>query len=203
VQLTFNLIGARCMTGGVGPDDLAAARTAMRTTKNVGALIAHWFDRTLPAASSGSCPGLTLSALDELVDAGLQNPSLGKAGPQQDLTYLRGRIALAQHRPEVALTDFSRALDLQVRPGIALQGAATLGEAGYAAQGLKLLDHYQRVQHLATSPGFGMPMIHAWILARQGYWPHELARLQNQLSLDASAPKTNTAHPISEPSRHH
>jgi len=203
VQLTFNLIGARCMTGGISPDDLAAARTAMRTTKNVGALIAHWFDRTLPVASSDSCPGLTLSALGDLVDAGLKNPWLGEAGPQQDLIYLRGRIALAQHRPEVALTDFSRALDLQVRPGMALEGAATLGVAGYPAQGLKLLDHYQQVQAGAISPGFGMPTIHEWILTRQNYWSHELARLRHQLSLDASAARTNTAHPVSEPSSTH
>ncbi|OOG52861.1 hypothetical protein B0E47_16565 [Rhodanobacter sp. B05] len=203
VQLTFNLIGARCMTGGISPDDLAAARTAMRTTKNVGALIAHWFDRTLPVASSDSCPGLTLPALGDLVDAGLQNPSLGEAGPQQDLTYLRGRIALARHQPDAALNDFMQALDLQVRPGMALQGAATLGAAGFPTQGLKLLDHYQQVQAGTMSPGFGMPTIHEWILTRQNYWPHELARLRHQLSLDASAASTNTAHPVPEPSSTH
>lgn len=200
VQLAFNLIAARCVTGGIGPADLVAARTAMRSTKNVGALLAHWFDRTLPAAISGSCPGLTPTGLRGLIDAGLQNPALGAAGPRQDLIYLRGRIALAQHQPVAALNDFKHALHLQVRPGLALEGAATLGRAGFAKQGLQLLDHYETVRNSAMSPGFGMPMIHAWVLARQDYWPHELARLRQQLSLDANAASANTAHPAPDSS---
>jgi hypothetical protein len=195
VQLAFNLVGARCAIGGIAPADLVAARTAMRTTRNVGALLAHWFDRTLPVAISGSCSGLTPTGLRSLIDAGLQNPELSAAGPRQDLTYLRGRIALAQHQPVAALNDFKQALDLQVRPGLALEGAATLGRVGYANQGLQLLDHYETVRNSAMSPGFGMPMIHAWVLARQDYWPHELTTLRQQLSLDATAASTNTAPP--------
>src|SRR6185437_10038990 len=97
------------------------------------------------------------------------------------------------HRPDAALTDFSRALDLQVRPGMALEGAATLGAAGYPAQGLKLLDHYQRVQDQAMPPGFGMPTIHAWVLTRQNYWPLEFTHLRNQLNVDVKAAGADTA----------
>ncbi|WP_158753133.1 tetratricopeptide repeat protein [Dyella sp. S184] len=192
VQLAFNLIGARCLIGGIRPDDIAAARKAMQGTPNTGGLFAHWFDRTLPVAMSGSCPGLGPGDLLSLINAGLQNPKLTAAGPQQDLTFLRGRIALAQHQPDAALADFQQALDLQVRPGMALEAAATLGAAGYPAQGLRLLDHYRQVEKNAMPPGFGMPMLHEWVLARQDYWPHEFSRLRNQLNLDAKASNTNS-----------
>lgn len=180
-QLAFNLIGARCMTSGVRPADLVTANNAMRTTANLGALLSNWFDRILPAVMAGGCPGLTPSALRGLIDSGLQNPALDAAGPRQDLIYLRGRIALAEQQPNAALTDFTQALDLQVRPGMALQAAATLGTAGYPAQGMRLLDHYRDVQKNVMTPGLGMPMIHEWILARQNYWPNELTRLRELL----------------------
>lgn len=198
-QLAFNLIGARCMTGGVQPTDLAAADTAMRETANVGALLSHWFDRTLPVVMAGNCRGLTPATLLGLIDAGLQNPALGDAGPKQDLTYLRGRIALAEHRPDAALADFTHALDLQVRPGMALEAAATLGAAGYPAQGLKLLDHYQTVEMHVMPPGFGMPMIHAWILARQHYWPLELKRLRELLDQQENASASTPAPLLTNP----
>jgi len=198
VQLAFNLIGARCLLGEVRPSDIAAATTAMQSTSNIGVLFAHWFDRTLPVAMSGSCPGLRPADLLHLINAGLQNPKLAAAGPQQDLTYLRGRIALAEYQPDAALADFLHALDLQVRPDMALTAAATLGGTGYPEQGLHLLDHYQEVEKNSMPPDFGMPMLHEWVLARQGYWPHEFAHLRSQLNLDARANNTNTPHSNSD-----
>ena len=192
VQLAFNLIGARCMTGGIRAADLAAAQTAMQGTPNTGTLFANWFDRTLPVALSGGCPGLTTQGLQGLIDTGLKNPKLSAAGPQQDLTYLRGRIALAQGQPDAALTDFTHSLDLQVRPGMALQAAATLGAAGYPAHGLRLLDHYETVSGNTMKSGIGMPWLHAWVLERQHYWQHELDHLRDQLALDAKARAVNT-----------
>jgi len=192
VQLAFNLIGARCMTGGITATDLAAAQLAMQGTPNTGTLFANWFERTLPVAMSGGCPGLTAQGLQKLIDTGLENPKLSAAGPQQDLTYLRGKIALAQGQPDAALVDFNRALDLQVRPSMALEAAATLGRAGYPSHGLCLLDHYKTVSGNAMKPGFGMPWLHAWVLERQHYWQHELDHLRHQLTLDAEAGSGNT-----------
>jgi len=193
VQLAFNLIGARCMTGGITSADLAAAQVAMRGTPNTGTLFANWFERILPVAMSGDCPGLTTQGLQELIDTGLKNPRLSAAGPQQDLTYLHGRIALAQGQPDRALADFTRALDLQVRPDMALEAAATLGRAGYPSQGLQLLDHYEAVKGDAMKPSFGMPWLHAWVLERQHYWPQELDQLRRQLTLDAATGTGNTS----------
>ncbi|KZC24746.1 hypothetical protein RHOFW104T7_06975 [Rhodanobacter thiooxydans] len=193
VQLAFNLIGARCMTGGIAATDLDAAQLAMRGTPNTGTLFANWFERTLPVAMSGGCPGLTTQGIQKLIDTGLENPKLSAAGPQQDLIYLRGKIALAQGQPDMALADFTRALDLQVRPGMALEAAATLGRAGYPSHGLRLLDHYETVSEKVMKPSFGMPWLHAWVLERQHYWPYELNHLRNQLTLDAKASSVNTS----------
>lgn len=199
VQLAFNLIGARCLAGGVVPGNIDAARAAMRSTPSIGALFTHWFDRILPVTLLGSCPSFGPTELLGLINAGLQNPKLSEAGPRQDFTYLRGRIALAQHQPDAALADFTQALDLQVRPEMALQAAATLGAAGYPSHGLLLLDHYEAAGGNAAKPGFGMSRLHAWVLDRQHYWQHELDHLRRQLALDAKAGSVNTSEHPSQP----
>lgn len=180
-QLAFNLIDAHCMTGGIDAADIAGARHAMQGTANTGSLFVHWGERILPLAISRECPGLSPDVLLGMIDAGLQNPRLAAAGPRQDLIYLRGRIALARRQPDQALADFIGALDLQVRPGMALQAAATLGAAGYPAQGLRMIDHFQEVSVKQMPPAFGMPTLHAWVLERQHYWPTEMSRLRGTL----------------------
>jgi tetratricopeptide (TPR) repeat protein len=192
-QLTFNLISARCMTGeGLRPQDMEAALTSMRSTPDVGALIAHWYERMLPVASEGRCPGLTPAALLSLANAGLQNPNLQIPGMQQDLIYLKGLTALATQQPDQALSDFMRALDQNVRPDMALNAAAMLGSSGYPALGLQMLDHYEQVQDKTLPPGFGMPMVHEWILSRQDYWQHELSHLRQALAAAAASNHAGT-----------
>jgi hypothetical protein len=192
------LIGAHCQIGAITPADVAAARIAMQASANTGSLFAHWFERILPAAMAGRCLGLTPDVLLELIDAGLENPRIAGTGRQQDLIYLRGTIALARHQPDAALKDFSRALDLQVRPALALKGAAALGEAGYPRQGLHLLDHYERVRKKTMPPRAGMGMLHERVLSWQRYWPNEVAHLRQQLLLDARAATVNTGHSTHE-----
>jgi hypothetical protein len=199
-QLAFNLIGAHCQTGGITPADIAAARTAMQGSANTGSLFAHWFERTLPVAVAGDCPGLDTNVLLDLIAAGLKNPRLSSAGRQQDLIYLRGTVALARHQPDAALQDFTHALDLQVRPALALKGAAMLGSAGYSLQGLHMLDHYEKHKATKTKARFGMPMLHEWVLEHQNYWPSELAHLRHQLNLDAHAANVNTERTIPDQS---
>ena len=200
VQLAFNLIGARCVAGGVRTADIAQAQTAMRDTPTTGTLFINWFDRTLPAVLKGECPGLTTQNLFDLINTGLENPRLSTAGVRQDLTYLRGKIALARNQPDAALADFTHALDLQLRPDVALEAAAALGAAGYPSYGLSLLDHYEAVSWKTVKPGFGMQWLHAWVLEHQHYWDHELAHLRHQLTLDAKTGPRNTSSHTFQPS---
>lgn len=185
-QLAFNLIDASCMTGSVDATVLATTRNAMSRTSAVGTLFVRWFDSVLPMATEGSCRGLDLPALSSLVEAGLQNPKLAGIGPQQDLTYLRGRIALAEHRPNAAFVAFRHALNVNPHPAFALQTAATLGAAGYPTLGLQMLDHYSQVQNPVVPAGFGMPMLHAWVLEHQHYWTNEFDRLRTTMRSQAS-----------------
>lgn len=188
VQLSFNLIGAHCMLGSVPASDFELARRAIARTRDPGTLLVHWFNSSIAAATEGRCHGLDLAALDTLLDAGLVNKKLSQVGGRhQDLLYLKGHIALARHDPARALSDFNTALDLDVRPGAALNQAALLGAAGYPKEGLAHLDHYQTLQTPHVGPASGMPWLHAWVLQRQDYWPKEIRRLRDTLQEDAKA----------------
>lgn len=193
VQLALNLIGAHCMMGALAPQDLSQARYAMAHTRDPGSLLTHWFEPAIEEAQSGQCGGLTLPALQSLLEAGLENPMLAKVdGRRQDLLYLQGRIALARHQPAQTLADFNEALDQNVRPGMALEQAAQLGANGYPREGLAHLDHYDRVQDRQARPALGMPWLHAWVLRHQHYWPKEITRLRDTLRADAAAQPATT-----------
>ncbi|MGS0997830.1 tetratricopeptide repeat protein [Rhodanobacter sp. UC4451_H18] len=186
VQLSFNLIGAQCMLGRVPPGDIELARYSISHTGDPGALLVHWFDSSIKAATEGHCQGLTLDTLDKLLDAGLANQKLMKVdGRHQDLLYLKGHIALARHDPQSALQDFNEALDLDPRPGAVLNEAALLGSSGYPRKGLSHLDHYHATQKSQVSPSSGMPWLHDKVLQWQNYWPTEMDRLRATLQQDA------------------
>jgi len=185
VQLALNLLGARCEQGHLDDQTLAAAIRALNTTRDTGTLLAHWFGRAIDQSQSPICPEMTLTTIGRLLDAAQTNPRLtDTSGRRQDLYHLRGRIALAQHRPDAALAAFDIALDQQVRATAAFQQAALLGSAGYPAQGLAHLDHYEAVKGQESERPFGMPRIHAWLLGRQHYWDKELLRLRQTLRDD-------------------
>jgi tetratricopeptide (TPR) repeat protein len=190
-QVALNLLGARCMMGSISEDDLGKAETAMGTTHDPGGLLVSWSERAIGIAKSGSCQGFDLSMLQHLLDHGMTNPYFS-AGRRQDILHIRGNIALAEQHGDLALQDFNAALDLDIRISAALDQAAELGAAGYPQLGVQHLAHYDSVRADEAPPGMGMPLIHAWVLQRQHYWPRELARLRATLNEDASH---QTSHP--------
>lgn len=195
LQISFNLLGARCMTGALSEADMTAARQAISSAPNASALLAHWLDRMLPVAMTGQCRNFDTAKLLDLIDAGLHNPRLDNPASMQDLWYLRGRIQLAQGQPDAALLDFKQALDLVVQPSIALEGAALFGSARYPIHGRQLLDYYLQIREKTPKPGPGMPTVHDWILRRQNYWPHELEHIYRQLEAGAQHIGQNQAMP--------
>ncbi|MFK2872297.1 tetratricopeptide repeat protein [Dyella lipolytica] len=189
VQLALNLFNAECQVGSIDQATLTASRTALRTARDTGSLLVHWFERTMEQATNPPCPQLTFQTIADLLDAAQDNRYLADVpGRQQDLYYLQGRLALMQSNANVALADFNYALDLNVRAPIALEQAALLGSMGYQRQGLAHLDHYEAVRDRTVPPNIGMPQVHAWILQHQQYWPKEMAHLRTTLSEDASNP---------------
>lgn len=190
-QLAFNLIDAYCGTGALPAHAMAEVVSSMRTTVQRGALYASWFGHALDIAQGGKCHGLTLDDIQRMVDTGIANPALQMPGTRQDLAYVEAEIALARGNAPLALSKFQHALDIQVRPEVALSAAATLGIQGFPQLGLDMLDYYTSQAKKVQIPDPGMPHLHAWVLAYQHYWPKELAHLRQQLIADAMARHAN------------
>lgn len=187
VQLALSLFSAECQLGNIDPSTLAASRKALAITRDPGILLVSWFDRAMAQTDDPACPELNLHTLSSMLGAALTNPYLAtNPGRQQDIYYLMGRLALKQGNADMALTEFNRALDQQVRTSAALKQAALLGASRFPKQGLAHLDHLAEKPAQTSQSGFGMPRVHAWVLQNQNYWPKELAHLQATLRDDAA-----------------
>lgn len=185
VQLALNLLAARCAAGNLDRDTLASAEHALATTRDTGSLLTSWFGRAINEASSGECPALGLPQIEQLLLAARQNPQLASnPGREQDIYYLLGLIAIRQHDPDRALTLFNTGMRKQPRESLALSQAAELGAAGFPARGLAHLAYFQSLPPPPKASGWDMARLHAYVLARQDYWPRELARLRDTLQQD-------------------
>ncbi|WP_449422330.1 hypothetical protein [Rhodanobacter lindaniclasticus] len=60
VQLALNLFGAECVLGHIDAATLAASRTALRTTRDPGALLTSWFERAMEQVAHPSCSSAEL-----------------------------------------------------------------------------------------------------------------------------------------------
>lgn len=192
VQITLNLVDAECATGAVDQMDWQRALYSLQHTVNGSLQVFNWFTKAIPLAQKKRCTGLTLSGLQQALNAAHSNQKFGKqSGRMQDYAHIAGLIALAQQQPEIALDDFNRALLDSPDRGTALAQAAALGAAGYPAYGLRHLDlarlHPDYVKH-----NFGMPRLHDWLLWHDGYWQHETARLRATLAADVAARRAST-----------
>jgi tetratricopeptide (TPR) repeat protein len=198
IQAPINLIGAECRLGAVQPQTLARAEFALAHTRIGGQVAFKWFDEALAMASKRSCTGLDFAALQATLDAARRNPYWRKIyGRQQDLAHLQGQLDLAEGKPDAALASFNQALAAAPGPDSALQQAAYLGSHGYPKLGLAHLDYFATLPP-GPKPGIGMPRIHAWVLRKQGWWPHEMAYLRKNLAADAATrAKSGNAHSAS------
>jgi Tfp pilus assembly protein PilF len=138
-------------------------------------------------ATEQSCPGLTLDETGQWIATAMRNPALAAAGRrEEDFEPLLGELAVHQGDPDRALVHFRRALLAHLNPDFAARMVAFLADHEDYRQALALLDTYEQNQQHASSPGFGMAWLHAKVLERQGYWPHELAVLRSELLLEVA-----------------
>lgn len=185
VQIALNLLGAQCSRRSVEVSTLLSAAEALQTSNDTGTLLAGWFQRAIDQSSKPECAEMGLSNVSIFLRAALRNTQLmSSPARRQDLYSMKGQIDLERGNPKAALLDFNRALDQQIRATAAFQQAALLGAAGHPLQALAHLDHYAVEKHAESRPPFGMPRIHAWVLARQHYWDHELLHLRATLEDD-------------------
>ncbi|HEX7339759.1 MAG TPA: tetratricopeptide repeat protein [Rhodanobacteraceae bacterium] len=189
VQLSLNLFGAECNLGHVSATTLQAAKVSLATTGDPGAMLEHWFARAIAQTSHPPCPQMSLPTIEALLAATRSNTKLmAITGRRQDTLYLQGLVALKKHQPDTALTYFKKALAQDTKISAALEEAANLGSRGYPNQGLALLQYYEAdASKHDAKPGFGMPMVHAWVLKREQYWQNQLAYLRHTLRSDAAA----------------
>lgn len=187
VQLALNLLGAKCQRGGLDEADLIAAEQALRTATILQRIGYEWFEKAIPAAANGSCPGLGFKQMERLIAAARSNPRVqGVPGRQQDLNNATAQLALLQHQSDAALEHFNRAYDAQPKPGVALVQAALLASAGYYGQALAHLDHAKankpppKLHKIRDMAG-----LHQWLLEREGYWASEMTILECKIAQDA------------------
>jgi tetratricopeptide (TPR) repeat protein len=183
-QISLNLITAECRMGAVSPDTLKTAESALRVDRAGGQVVFNWFGEALALVEHDACRGIDHTGLQDMLDDA-SNTSLWRnhVALRINLFHMRGTLALSEQRPKEALRDFDQALAEMPQPGSALRQAASLAAAGYPELGLKHLDYFET---LPTSRwhGYAMSRIHAWVLERQGYWPHEIERLRSSLAAD-------------------
>lgn len=190
LQLALNYANAACAARGVTREEVIAIEAALRHATEGDKLVHVWLDRALDTAIAGACPGLDLDTVERWLAAAQANPRLAAMpGRQQDLHSMAGRLALARGDAVQALTAFNRALVAWPTPQAAGMQAAMLATAGHYRHALGHLDFFESLDGSWASDGEGMPRLHAWVLARQGYWPRELAQLRRKLEAELAPPQ--------------
>jgi hypothetical protein len=197
VDIAINAIGFECQgTHALAPQTLARARHALAhaTSWNYG--LYEWMQDAARDVTLRSCRGFGLVDLKALVADAESNPLTAAPSRKRELWHVRGRIALAENQPTVALQWFDAALRLRPDPEYALVQAAALGDAGAQALGVLHLDHYARIK--ATSPSGrmrDMAAVHAWLLQHYGYYQDEVSSLRQRLQADAAHPTDRSKGP--------
>jgi tetratricopeptide (TPR) repeat protein len=192
IQIALNQVGAECEMGKVSPAALARAQAALRTTRTAGRLYYEWVNEAIGRVKGGdACDGLGKREIESLLDAMADNPKMSNYGWRQDNLGLHAMFALAQHDPKAALAYFNEALDADPRPTVALAQAAQLGSAGYPAEGLAHLDHFESIPKPPVRWTWSMASVHAWLLQKQGFTQSEIAHLRGVLKEDVATQAQN------------
>lgn len=198
IQIAFNLLGADCKLGGIPADDLEATRQALLKTRRLGDLSFQWLEQSIGEAKNGNCPGLTMSAVNSLINAAWTNPvTRSTVVWQQDIQNLRGKYALAQQQPQLAYQHFLAGQLARPSAAVALEQAATLGTAGQQGLALCQLAAWEKLPRKGRSD-FSMARVHEWVLERQQYWENEVIHLRTALQSDLPANQRNMICPILE-----
>jgi protein O-mannosyl-transferase len=184
VQLTLNLISARCAQGGIDARDLDLAANSLKLNRLGTGLMFKWLTGYVSVAAKGQCPGLTLESLEHLIEAAESNVNTQRSpGYRQDVQHLKGLIALERGDAVAGQAHFLAAYSLDPNPAIALQQAAESASRGHHCMALEVLRQLENKPSVRHSPP-GMAWLHEQLLQYQGYWDHEIKTLRKQIEQD-------------------
>jgi hypothetical protein len=197
VDLSITAIGIECAgTKALSTATLARTRHTLATAKTWNYGLYEWMQGAAGDRTLRDCRGFGLPGLKDLVTSAESNPQSAPPSRKRDLWHVRGRIALAEGRPDVAIRWFDAALLLKPDPEYALVQAAALGDAGAQELGVRHLDHYARMAGIVASRNAGdMAAIHTWLLKHYGYYHSELSSLRQRLQADVEHPALRTTPP--------
>ena len=192
VDVAINAIGMECtVTHRLSPDTAARANYTLATARSWNFGLYQWLQDATHDPATRNCKGFGLAGVTALVAAAERNPQNASLHRRRDLWHVRGRIALAAGRPELALQWFDAALLAQPDPNYALVQAAALGDGGAPALGIAHIDRYQRIAaHQSALAIRDMSGIHRWLLRHYDYYGKELTYLRQQLQRDAARTST-------------
>lgn len=197
VDIAINAVSLECAsTGALAADTLARARQALATANTWNYGLYQWMQDAIHDDTIRNCRGFGLTGLAELVDSAESNPQSAPPQRKRDFWHVRGRLALAEGRPDLALLWFNGALSLKPDVEYALVQAAALGDAGAQGLGIQHLDFYARIEQGNEGQAIrNMGTLHAWLLRHNGYYRNELASLRQRLIADEKHPSQSTPQP--------
>jgi len=182
VQAVLNLISAKCALDTLSDVDLQKAELALSTSKRGRTILLTWVQSVLKAYSGNKhCNGLNHTTLTRLLNAAADNPQFQSPGGKQDITYLRGLVALHFGRQNEALAYFKEAMKIQPKPEVILELSAEFARRNHLQETLSLLRYGRTIWEEHESSAWNMQALHNRILHEQGFWEHEFLHLEKVL----------------------
>lgn len=197
IDIAINAIGYECAANhALTIDTFARSRRALAIARTWNYGLYEWMQDAINDTTLRNCRGFGLPGIAVLVTSALSNPQSAPPLRKRDFWHVRGRLALAEHQPRLALRWFNAALSLKPDAEYALVQAAALGDAGAQALGVEHLDYYARIERDTGGQVVrDMGTLHAWLLRHHGYYRNELASLRQRLEADAKRPAENAPQP--------
>jgi hypothetical protein len=188
LQVALNVANTACEVDGLSRADIDRIGDTFERTRDNGTVAPRWLEKAVTVAALHQCVGLELADVDRFAERALDNPALNAIpGRRMDLLSIRGMVAIERGDPLPALALFDDALAQYPNPSTAARQSAALASRGWPRLGLRHLDYFDSLKPRQANPRFGMDMLRAWVMEKQGYWANEEAVLRRRMHEDIDA----------------
>ncbi|BCT91742.1 hypothetical protein LYSHEL_07660 [Lysobacter helvus] len=192
LQLGASVIDAACAGRGLAEGDAVAMTQSLHMGNTAGALAQDWLAYRTDMVRRQPCAGLTVDTLDTWMHTLAGNPAfyLDQSAAMQSLL---GRLAVQRGQFDEALRLFDDAYRQSQAPDLVLRQAALLDANGAPRHALAHLARFDPKHPDPRPQRFGMPRLHASVLASQGYWQREVVDLRARLRAHAATQSQDAA----------